>query len=204
MPRHVFSFPIDVRNAVRSYVNNRVQNINPRRYRQEPDYVPVLVHSLEGIAYEGNHGSVEFKGTVFDSLGRGSAENRSGADFAITANISDGVTNISKAIIFQAKLGELDSLSPNELKRLEEQIEKMKRLTRAPKVLEISNEGDSRVPSVVSGNAIVAGNEYKNTPLGDYFVRRVLTTLDGDTRDDFVDLVKDSSLPQLRVIAKKS
>jgi len=164
MPRHVFSFPIDVRNAVRSYVNNRVQNINPRRYRQEPDYVPVLVHSLEGIAYEGNHGFVEFKGTVFDSLGRGSAENRSGADFAITANISDGVTNISKAIIFQA----------------------------------------SRVPSVVSGNAIVAGNEYKNTPLGDYFVRRVLTTLDGDTRDDFVDLVKDSSLPQLRVIAKKS
>jgi hypothetical protein len=38
--------------------------------------------------------------------------------------------------------------------------------------------------------------------LPDYFVRRVLTTLDGDTRPEFVNGVHEISLRQLRVIAE--
>jgi hypothetical protein len=37
--------------------------------------------------------------------------------------------------------------------------------------------------------------------LPDYFVRRLLTTLDGDTRPRFVAAVQESRLKQLRVLA---
>ncbi len=59
-----------------------------------------------------------------------------------------------------------------------------------------------REPEVVSGVRIVEGLPSKPMSLPDYFVRRVLTTLDGDTRPDFVAGVQESSLKQLQVIAR--
>ena len=46
------------------------------------------------------------------------------------------------------------------------------------------------------------GKRYKSYELNDYFVRRILTTFDGDTRPDFVDAVQDSRLVKLELIAK--
>jgi len=83
-----------------------------------------------------------------------------------------------------------------------EQIGDMRRLTRSPKVILIREIDGRRGPEVASGVRIVEGLPTAPISLEDYFVRRILTTLDGDARPDFVDAVQESSLKQLRVLAQ--
>jgi hypothetical protein len=200
--KHAFSFPREVRDAVRRYIRERIIAVNPQRFNQEPNYVAALVHGLEGIAYEGIHGFVQFQATVFDDRGRNSAEHFLGADFAITADISSRTLAIQKAILFQAKLGSLQDLQPGDFEYLLNQIRRMKRFTEAPKVMEIIEEEGSRFPRIISGNRLLSNSPYTNDHLSDYIVRRVLTTLDGDTRPDFVMTVQESSLTILRILAR--
>ena len=77
----------------------------------------------------------------------------------------------------------------------------MRQLTRAPKVLLVREIDGRRAPEVASGLRIVEGKETSPVSLPDYFVRRVLTTLDGDTRPKFVEGVQESSLRRLHVSA---
>lgn len=201
MPRHSFSFPQEVRDIVRNYVDRQIYDIDSKRYNQEPKYVTTLLTRLEGIVYEGNFGYVQFKVTDIDDRGFNSAESVSGADFAITAVVSDGVTNIEKAILFQAKLGIIEEMNEGNLDFLKGQIEKMKDFTRSPKILEIEETGHVRLPSVISGNDVLNDRPYIKTHFSDYIVRRVLTTFDGDTSPNFVDAVQHSSLPKLNIKA---
>jgi hypothetical protein len=142
------------------------------------------------------------KTTNVDSIGRGAAERWSGADLAITADISKGDLHVSKAILAQAKLGTLEELPPSERGRLVGQIREMRNFTRSPKVLLVRELDGRREPEVASGVRIAEELPTKPLSLADYFVRRILTTLDGDTRPDFVAGVQDSSLQQLRVLAR--
>jgi|HubBroStandDraft_6_1064221.scaffolds.fasta_scaffold15281_3 hypothetical protein len=199
--RHAFSFPQQIREAVRAHVRRAINVVDPTRFRQEPDYVAALLARLSGIAYEGPDGFVEFKPPSVDSVGPNAAESWSGADLAITANIRRGEFSITKAILGQAKLGGLRDLPRREHGRLVEQIQDMRRLTRSPKVLLIRQMDGRREPEMASGVRIVEGKETTPLSLPDYFVRRVLTTLDGDTRPEFVRGVQDSSLQQLHVLA---
>lgn len=204
MPRHAFRFSARVRDAVRQYVNSRVKGVDPRRFKQEPHYCIALIHSLIGTAYDGPEGSVEFEATSIDDRGPNPAEYFSGADFAITATVSDNRSTVKKAILFQAKLGTVDKLPPSKLEELKGQIRKMSCFTRSPKVMEIVEAGVSRQPRVVSGKHVLNDHKYTSIDFGDYIVRRVLTTLDGDTRPGFVDKVQDSSLPELRIKANSN
>jgi hypothetical protein len=204
LPRHTFRFPEAVRRAVKEYVEARVKDVDPRRFKQEPHYCVALVHSLNGIAYEGTAGFIKFESTSFDDRGQGSAESVFGADFAITATISNKLDNIRKAILFQAKLGSIDALLPSDLTGLKEQVTKMRTVTRSPKVMEIVQVGVIRQPRVISGNHVLNDEGYTSVTLGDYMVRRVLTTLNGDTGQRFVNAVQDSLLTQLRVQAFSS
>ena len=61
--------------------------------------------------------------------------------------------------------------------------------------------GDGREPLVASGTRIAGNLRTQTLSLPDYFVRRLLTTLDGDTRPIFVAGVQESSLKQLHVFA---
>ena len=79
----------------------------------------------------------------------------------------------------------------------------MRRLTNAPKLMDIPDDGTSPEPGVYSGNVYRAGGTPRRYGLGDYIVNRVLTTLDGDTRPPFVDKVQDSGLVQLKVLAEQ-
>ncbi len=203
MPRHAFGFHRDVRQAVRRHVEKAIESVDHRRYRQEAAYTAALAHALEGVAYSGSHGRVEFQSTVMDDRGPGAAERWSGADLAITATITDGQSTVDKAILVQAKRGELKKLSPKEKSRAQCQIGDMKKLTKAPKLMEIPGDDGRPTPGVYSGNEYHSAGSPRRYELGDYFVNRVLTTLDGDTRPLFVEAVKDSTLTQLRVIAKK-
>jgi hypothetical protein len=110
-----------------------------------------------GTAYTGPDGSVVFTTTNVDSIGRGAAERWSGADLAITAEITRGNLTVRKAILAQAKLGELDDLPSSERGRLVGQVVEMRRFTRSPKVILIRELGDTREPLVASGTRI-AGN----------------------------------------------
>jgi len=145
---------------------------------------------------------VTFANTVYDDRGANSAEKLFGADHAITATISDGKVKIHKAILVQAKLGSIESLTNAERELLREQIIKMKNVLPAPKVMEIPEYNGRRFPAMVSGNRILDGADYFPMQLADYFVARVITTLDGCTNPNVVAAVKDSSLRQLRVYAR--
>jgi hypothetical protein len=200
--RHAYAFPPHIREAVRAYVRSAVEHVEPTRYRQEPAYTSALLSRLQGTVYDGPDGSVVFRATNVDSIGRGAAERWSGADLAITADISREDLAIKKAILAQAKLGDFEELPVSERNRLADQIRNMRRLTPSPKVILIRDINGRREPEVRSGVRILEGLPTKPEPLADYFVRRVLTTLDGDTRPDFVAGVQDSSLKQLRVSAR--
>jgi len=202
MPKHAFRFPLEVVSSVKEHVRRAIEAVDPARYRQEANYTAALVSQLEGVAYQGQHGLVAFRSTVFDDRGAGSAESLYGADFAITATVSDGTRTIRKAILVQAKLGYLNDMSAADAARLQSQIEKMKRLVDAPKVMEIPEDSGRRYPSMVSGNNVLYHHPYISMELPDYFTARVTTTLDGATDAGVVEAVQDSSLQRVDVIAK--
>jgi hypothetical protein len=184
--RHAFSFPTHIREAVREHVRQAVTDLKPNRFAQEPAYTAALLARLEGTAYNGPDGSVEFRATNVNSIGKGAAERWSGADLAITADIRKLDLRVTKAILAQAKLGGLEDLSHAERGRLVGQIREMRHLTRSPKVLLIREIDGRREPEVASGVRIAEELHTEPLSLPDYFVRRILTTLDGDTRPIFV------------------
>ena len=179
-----------------------ITGLDPARYKQEPAYTAALLARLEGVAYDDSDGSVIFRPTNVNSIGPGAAENWSGADLAITAEIRKGDFGVNKAILAQAKLGGMQDLAPSRREELVGQIEKMRHFTRSPKVVLYRDVDGQREPEVLSGVRIVEGLPTIPVSLADYFVRRILPTLDGDTRPDFVAGVQESSLKQLQVIAR--
>jgi len=202
MPKHAFKFPPEVVAAVKQHVRKAIAAVNPARFHQEANYTSALVSQLQGEVYKGEHGSVTFESTVFDDRGPNSAESRFGADHAITAIISDGHTTIRKAILVQAKLGHIDTMSPSEKDSLKSQIRKMKQLVNAPKVMEISEAANARAPAMISGNQVLGDQPYKPMTLPEYFAARVTTTLDGCTDAEVVAAVQQSSLSRIAVTAK--
>ncbi len=172
------------------------------RFSQEPAYCAALASQLEGVAYQDVDAQVEFKATVVADRSR-STEWWSGADLAITAEVADSRVGVRKAILVQAKRGALEELDEREKTRLLKQIADMRALTGAPKVMDIRKVGSLADPGVYSGNGYAAGASPVRFRLSDYMVRRVLPTLDGDTRPHFVNGVQDSYLTTLRVYARR-
>jgi len=201
MPRHSFKFPVEVHSAIRTHVERAIERLDPTRFRQEPNYTAALAASLQGLVYRGEHGIVEFKATVFDDRGRQSAESIYGADFAITASISDGVGSVEKAIVIQSKLGRVSEINSSGRERLLIQIRKMRQLVEAPKIMQVVEVNGLRIPQIVSGNRVLSGRPYIAMPLAEYFNARVLTTLDGCTKQHIVEAVQDSGLSRVHVVA---
>lgn len=199
--RQYFSWQPEVRAAVRRHVEQAIKRLDPSRYRQETAYVNALMGKLDGVAYDGPYGRVEFLSTIVDDHGPGAAESEWGADFAITAHLSQNGRTSTKAILGQAKRGIVSWLYQSRRKKLNDQIRGMKRATSAPKVLEVPTE-TSGGPTVCSGNAILSGKPYERWALADYIVRRIMTCIEGDTRPDFVEAVSESSLSKLHLIAR--
>jgi hypothetical protein len=201
--RHAFKVHPVIREAVREHVTHAITGLDRRRYQQEATYTAALIHALEGTVYDGPEGSVVFQGTITTDRGRGSAESWSGIDCVITADISNPDATIRKAIVLQAKLGDVEDLAPGERTRLDGQIEKMRRLTASPKIIEYElADGNGAGPFVRSAKRVLQHQPSQRMDLAGYVIRRVLTTLDGDTRPEFVAAVQESGLPDLKVLAK--
>jgi len=202
MPKHAFKFPREVTSAVKAYVERAIRSIDPCRFEQESQYTTSLITRLEGTAYQGELGFVRFDVTAMNDRGRSSAESIWGTDFALTATVSDGQTTIEKAILMQAKLGLISEMTANKRAKLKEQIQKMRRVTNAPKVMEIPSGGLFRDPRVISGLRILQDHPYRPLRLPEYIASRVTTTLDGTTNTHIVSAVAESSLKQLKITAK--
>ena len=196
------SFPPHIRRAVQSHVANAISGLPENQFRQEPNYTAALVGRLIGTAYDEADGKIKFEGAVIDDRGPKAAEKRTGADWSFTATVSNGETTIRKGILVQSKLGKIPDLSNRELDRLKEQIKKMKEYTFAPKVMEIADAPSGRCPRIVSGNRILENDGWMSYTLGGYITGRVMTTLDGDTRPEFVDSILDSKLTNLNLLAE--
>lgn len=113
--------------------------------------------------------------------GKKSAEYQLGADFSVTADITYRGLQIKKAILFQAKMGEVLKLKGKKRKDLEEQCKKLLKVQRGPKILEILERKDgSRELRVLSARGYLDGTRIQRPELSDYLVRKILTTLDGD------------------------
>jgi hypothetical protein len=93
--RHSFSFPVIVRDAVRAFVREAIDPLSASAFEQEPSYVGALMGRLIGTAYEGPEGSVRFRTTIINPIGSPSAESLSGADLAITADISRYLSGVT-------------------------------------------------------------------------------------------------------------
>ena len=200
--RHAFKFPKHIRNAVKWHIQRALLVMDVSRYQQEHSYTCALAGRLDGTAYEGPDGFVIFKSTVVTDRGRGSAEKKVGADLVITADISDNNKRIKKAILIQSKRGNIDELQPREKRNLFEQIDRMKHFTNSPKIMETPDTHGPAFPRVISGNVVRDGKVAKKYSLDNYFTQRVLTTLDGDTRPEFVESVQDSNMSKLLLLAK--
>lgn len=199
--REYFQWHEDVKEAVSKHIK-KAYNISLNSFYQEPAYTAAFLGRLEGIAYDGNYGRVEFYTTIVTDHGQNSAEKKSGADFAITAVLEQGNKHLKKAILGQAKKGNIDSFSNSQKRDLLEQIRKMKNVTSAPKVLEIPDfEGGT--PTIRSGNAILNSEPpYIRMRFEKYIIGRVMICFEGDIRPEFVAAVRESKLSRLEIIAR--
>ena len=124
--------------------------------------------------------------------------------FSFPPNIRDAVREHVRRAIAEVSREpfRLDELPRRERERLVGRVRDMRRLTRSPKVIFIRELDGRREPIVASGTRIAEHAAMEFMSLSDYFVRRILTTLDGDTSPEFVAGAQDSSLKQLRVSAE--
>jgi len=203
MPKHTFSYSKEFLNQVREAVRNVFDVIEIARFSQEASYSSAILSRLHGIEIQSTIGEyVKIESTVVDDRGPNAAESRYGADFSITATISDGNTTIRKAILFQVKSLEIDKLNLSELERLKNQIRRMKNVVDAPKVAGLREEGVKGMFEISSGNKILNDLEYSKTDFPEYFNQRVITTLDGTTDNIIVDGIQESNLKKLDVVVK--
>ena len=198
---HPIFFPYQSKQDLADRINERLGRIKFRRYGNEPNYTPALVERLTDFGYEDENVTVTIEGAVMTSVGKGTAEKWSGADFSVVATISKNGETVKKGLVFQSKRGTIEDLRKNDKReyvRCEGQIRDMKRLCPNPKVLEIYEE-DGSVPTVVSGTSILSGKDLQHLPFGDWVAKRFLPTFDGRKDPFVVDRLLDANLSGLKV-----
>ena len=106
-------------------INRACNELMRSSFQQEHAYVSALMGKLTGKVIQ--VGTTRLQTTIVNDRGPGAAEKEFGADFAlILENMLGGV---SKAIMGQAKGGEIDDLSASEKKKFIDQCEKIHKYT---------------------------------------------------------------------------
>ena len=204
MPRHCFKYSREFLDELREKIENAFKNIEPERFRQEPNYTSALLGRLHGIEVQSSLGEyARIQATDIDAIGPGSAEHRYGADFAITATVGDSSRRVRKVILVQVKNQPIDSLQPGQLNALKKQIGKMQNVVASPKVAGIRRAPGRAMLEVSSGNKVMAEETYMKSDFPAYFNQRVITTLDGTTDQDTVDALQESDLRKLDVFVER-
>lgn len=198
----VFDLHPDIKAALAKHIEHAIDRVNPQRYRQEPHYINALISKLDAKVYEGPHGYLELRGTSVDDHGPGAAERESGADFAITAIVGFGTSQLKKAVLGQAKRGRIEQLTRAESGRLTDQIEKLKLRTKHYVIVETPFAAGQTV-AVRRSVPTNPARQHASQTLEDY-LEQLIRCSHGDRRRAFVDAVQDSSLPELKVTYRRN
>jgi hypothetical protein len=188
----------DVKAALNRHIDTAMARMQQPKYRQEPNFMVTLIGKLDGVVYDGAHGRLELVGVPVDDRGRGAAESTSGADFALTAVVTiDGVST-TKAVLGQAKGGDVDHLSAVERHRLNGQVRKMRERTKHYVVVETPT---APTETVAVRRSKLSDPQFRHArqTLADY-LELMIACRHGDTRKGFAAAVmNDSSLARLKV-----
>lgn len=187
---------------VKAYIQAVVKPLNRDRYMQESAYVDAFLGRLDGeIDLDGSDSTIIFTPTVVADRGRGTAESKFGADFAIVFESNGIEEDIKKAILGQAKNGEVDSLNNTEKKRLLDQCSKMASVTKQYMVLEAPMIGNP-IPTIRIGLPIKKGlpTLSQRIPFDEYLVDYIISCTHGDRRKEFIEAVGHSKLPTLGIV----
>lgn len=190
----------DIEHQLRAFVDDAFSKLPYIANRQEPQYVTSLMALLRGTVFKGHDRLLRFQTTAIDDRGFASAENKWGADFAVTALIANGGTQILKAALGQAKKGAIEVLNATEQAFLKDQIAKMRKATRDILVAQVpTHDGGLFSIREVQRSADAKYILKKAESLADYLVR-MCDCEHGDQNLEFVYAVQDSSLATLKII----
>lgn len=192
---------LDTVSAVRTHIENAYSGIDSKKFSQEPAYVAALMARLGGLAWTDHEGAyIEFATTVVNDRGPNSAENKFGADFAITLDLMNEQGSLKKATIGQAKRGSTENLSKKDMQNLKEQCQKMAGKTSEYLVLETPTESRGcpmiRLSSKTKNSRLISDTLIR---LDDYIIEHLIACSHGDKRNDFVEAVQQSNLEGLEV-----
>lgn len=185
-----------------NHIKYAYENLDRKRFRQEPAYITALMGRLDGDVFnDGKGNSLKLKTTIVDDRGAKSAESRTGADFSIVLEKQNCKNPISKAILGQGKNGSIEKLSKTEQDRLDRQCSDMHQYTTEFVVLE-APENQGEPPMIRIGDKKNPKHRSKAIKFEDYLIKHFLSCQHGDQRMDFVAYVQDSKLAQLKIITE--
>lgn len=185
---------------VTAYVKNAVKYLSRNSYQQEAAYVNGLIAKLEGdISLGEGNGIIYLRATSVNDRGPGCAENVTGADFALVFRSIGNAFEDNKAILAQAKNGDVERLRPADKRMLLEQCSKMSKYTEHYFVLEAPLE-DGEIPKLRIGSHKDKTWSPNSIGLDEYLVDFVISCKHGDRREDFISAVQKSNLKQLNVV----
>jgi hypothetical protein len=189
----------DLLSEIGKYVGNAALRLDPMRYAQESAYVDAFIGRLDGIIPLGNgNGTIDLRATIVADRGPGAAEKKYGADFCLVFESKNIPVQIKKAVIAQAKKGTIESLSKNEINRLEIQCTKMAKFTANYLILETPDTA-GKIPNIRIGNPINQTWQQHQIPFHEYLVDYIISCSHGDKREIFIDALSESSLTKLTV-----
>lgn len=186
----------DVLHAVTLHVERSADRLLRKRYHSETAYINAFLGKLDGIIDFGDDGQIEIQSTIVNDRGPGAAEKEFGADFGLVFHRQGGKSDISKAILGQAKNGDVRTLRASEQIRLVQQCETMADHTDHYIVLEAPQSG---TPTVRIGSSDTPGQFSDQMPFAQYLVSQVIACHHGDRDSDFIDAVGSSDLTMLKV-----
>lgn len=180
---------------LKDIIKAKIRSIKNNRYRQEPAYTAALLTKLSDIEYETPELKIRFLSTIVADRGVNSAESIYGADFTLSLEASNIPNYYNKALLGQAKKGQIGKISFD----LESQITKMRKHTKHIILLETPvEENDIPLIRIVSNvNQTVLS---QRLTLEDYIVDFFLFCLHGDHRPEFFAAVEDSYLKKLKIV----
>lgn len=178
---------------LRVEINRRMSRLDPDRYSQEPAYMGALISKLDDLFYEDDNYKLDIKGVVVADRGRGAAESKAGADFAIIVTIKKRGNVIVKALLGQAKKGSQNKINSS----LMAQIGKMRVFTDDILI--------AQTPKNSFDSFSVRIYNYKKNSLSEsmsletYFCKYLLACVHGDRGEEFVQGVQGSNLSKLLI-----
>lgn len=188
----------DIKAALTRHIETALSRMQQSKYQQEPNFMVTLIGKLDGVVYDGAHGKLELVGVPVDDRGRGAAESISGADFALTAVVKGLGVSTKKAVLGQAKSGDVDRLNASERARLNGQVRKMRERTRHYVVVETPIDQSGTV-AVRRSRPSDPRFRHAAQTFADY-LELMIACGHGDTRKRFAAaVIDDSSLSRLKV-----